>query len=68
MDTQKEHIMTENEQLQAANTELEEALDYVESLNGKWNWRSIHRNDESEFKSVQAFLTKHGRPSQTCEF
>jgi hypothetical protein len=68
MDTQKEHIMTENEQLQAANTELEEALDYVESLNEMWNWFSIHRNDEGQFKSVQAFLDKHGRSSQTCDF
>jgi hypothetical protein len=64
----KEHIMTESEQLQAANTELEEALDYVESLNEKWNWFSIRRNDEGQFKSVQAFLDKHGRNSQTCEF
>jgi hypothetical protein len=64
----KEHIMTENEQLQAANTELEEALDYVESLNELWWWGSIHRNDEGQFKSVQAFLDKHGRNSKSCEF
>jgi hypothetical protein len=64
----KEHIMTESEQLQAATTELEEALDYVESLNGMWHWRSIHRNDEGAFKSVQAFLDKHGRSSKSCEF
>jgi hypothetical protein len=68
MDTQKEHTMTESEQLQAANTELEEALDYVETLNEKWNWSSIHRNDESEFRRVQAFLDKHGRNSKSCEF
>jgi hypothetical protein len=60
--------MTENEQLQAANTELELALDYVESLNEMWNWFSIHRNDEGQFKSVQLFLDKHGRSSQSCEF
>ena len=64
----KEHIMTENEQLQAANTELEEALDYVESLNEMWNWSDIHGNDESEFRRVQAFLAKHGRSSKSCEF
>jgi hypothetical protein len=68
MDTQKEHTMTESEQLQAANTELEEALDYVETLNEKWNWFSIRGNDESEFRRVQAFLDKHGRNSQKCEF
>ena len=60
--------MAESEQLQAATTELEEALDYIESLNGMWNWRSIHRNDEGQFKSVQAFLAKHGRSNQSCEF
>jgi hypothetical protein len=57
-----------NEQLLDTVTAFEEALDHIESLNTMWNWRSIHRNDVSEFKSVQAFLAKHGRCSQTCEF
>jgi hypothetical protein len=60
--------MPENEQLQDAKTALEDALDHIESLNEMWNWRSIHRNDEGQFKSVQAFLDKHGRSSQSCEF
>jgi hypothetical protein len=59
---------TKSEQLQTLASDLDEALDYIESLNERWNWFNINRNDESEFKSVQAFLVKHGRHSQACEF
>lgn len=48
--------------------EFEDALDALESLNQMWNWRSIHRNDEMEFRSVQSLLKRHGRNSQPCEF
>jgi hypothetical protein len=50
------------------NAELEEALDYIASLNEFWSWQRIHRNDEGQFKDVQAFLQKHGRPFQKTEF
>jgi hypothetical protein len=60
--------MTENEQLQDADKELELALDIIDSLNELWNWSDIHKNDESEFRRVQAFLDKHGHRSQRCEF
>lgn len=48
--------------------EFDESLDHLESLNRMWNWNSIHKNDESDFKEVQDFLKKHGRSYQKSGF
>jgi hypothetical protein len=58
--------------LHLSHAELEEqfelTLDALESLNQMWSWHSIHRNDEGEFRSVQALLKMHGRRSQVCAY